>query len=339
MLKGLPSIDRIPWAKTALLGGAFAVLAVPPVLGGGRRFSTGFEPETSLPVSGGKLDYFQGKDNHTGLDWAVLPTVPGVADGARYPIAYWGGTAHVHSTAEILPDSDASHGQVLMFQVNSDDGLSPNARTSMDVDLNPDTFSEIGVRYQMKIDPAFLSLPTDPAEIPNVEGSTEPARLWWVMSEAWLRDTDGTRVSIPVDIKRLSASEYRFEKVKLRLMDQLPPEEIVTLWEESPKPGAPTLPIGEWVTVDLYMKKGFAGMGRFYLAVNQQTVFDVTHRDMAYGKFEWYQWNPLKLYLDLNTLAWMTAHGTPTRVYYDNFEVWAGVPDRFTDPPKGLRAK
>lgn len=292
----------------------------------GLLFSSGFEANTMLPVPRKKIESIQGRDESTGLDWSTLPAISGLAPAPNFLLTYWGGKPHVNSTSGILPDTDSTYGNVLMFQVNSDDGKHPNARTSMEVKLNPNTFDELGVRYQMKIDSSFLDFPTDSSEIPNRKGSSGPTRLWWVVSEAWLRDTHGKRASLPVEIKRSNKNEYVFKSVKLRLMDQSSSDKIAPLWTEAPKAEAPSIPIGQWVTIEMLLKNGPKGTGRFYLALNQKVVFDITNRDISYGDYQWYLWSPMKLYLDLSTIGWMSGRGTPARVYYDNFEVWQGMP-------------
>ena len=84
--------------------------------------------------------------------------------------------------------------------------------------------------------------------------------------------------------------------------------------------------IGQWVTIELYFRPGSAGQGRFFLACNGQTVFDVRNRDFNLGGSDWFNMSFLKTYLDLRTTNWMREHGTPAATYYDNLEVWTGLP-------------
>jgi hypothetical protein len=81
------------------------------------------------------------------------------------------------------------------------------------------------------------------------------------------------------------------------------------------------VPLGEWFEVEAYIRR-HPSDGRVYFAVNGETVFDLTvstqnreePRPLLF-------WSPFKLYHDS---AWW-AEG-PTEQWYDNLEVWTGVP-------------
>jgi hypothetical protein len=97
-------------------------------------------------------------------------------------------------------------------------------------------------------------------------------------------------------------------------------------WRREPAPAAATLPINQWVTVDMFLKRGPAGVGQFYLACDGRVVFDVRDTDIGAEDCRLRFWSPLKLYLDVTTVDWLRERGTPAMVYYDNLEFWSGAP-------------
>lgn len=81
------------------------------------------------------------------------------------------------------------------------------------------------------------------------------------------------------------------------------------------------VPLGEWFEIEAYMRRHPTD-GRVYLAINGETVFDLTvstqHRD---SPRELLFWSPFKLYHDP---AWGSAG--PTEQWYDDLEIWRGAP-------------
>ena len=82
--------------------------------------------------------------------------------------------------------------------------------------------------------------------------------------------------------------------------------------------------------MELYMKEGKAGVGRFYFAVTpdggtKTVVFDVIEPtcnpdDQAPDGFK--DINPIKLYCDKDIPQWLQARGRSLKVYWDDFEFW-----------------
>ena len=272
-------------------------------------FRTGFEEDVEhvgeKKSGDGAITRLKGKDRQTecdAADFGIL--IPGVKDCY---IAYNCGRPHVDSTSMLVDAPEPGHGRVLKFQVNSDDGEKYNARTACSFYLEPDKFQQLGIRYDFKIDPSFVDFPAT-------------QQSWWVMSEIWGRQYPNEgKVSLPVYL-RLRGDKAVFSSVLQRRASNS--------WRVLPPEDAPVIPIGQWVTIDMFLKPGPARTGRFYLACNGSVVFDIADKDIGKNDYKMALWSVMKLYLDLSIVDGMRERGTPASVYYDNFEIWSGVPNK-----------
>ena len=97
------------------------------------------------------------------------------------------------------------------------------------------------------------------------------------------------------------------------------------------------VPLGQWMTVEIYMKEGDAANGQFWLAVkpdndpNKTIIADKT--GITYSRYDpnpdgISQWNPMKLYTSDEIIN--LVHGTPNskdlQVYWDEFKVYDKKP-------------
>jgi hypothetical protein len=91
------------------------------------------------------------------------------------------------------------------------------------------------------------------------------------------------------------------------------------------------IPIGEWVTMEYYVKQGSGNKGRFYVAMTRnngqkQVIFDVqnfTHNTKDPSPDGFTFWNPLKLYItNKERMDFIKNNGKSLRLYFDDLEVW-----------------
>lgn len=90
------------------------------------------------------------------------------------------------------------------------------------------------------------------------------------------------------------------------------------------------VPIGIWVTAEIYVKEGDPNTGRFFFAVTReggerQVVFDINDYTRHPDDPEpdgFTHINPMKLYTSAGLLQYMQDHGSVLRVYWDDFGLW-----------------
>jgi hypothetical protein len=83
---------------------------------------------------------------------------------------------------------------------------------------------------------------------------------------------------------------------------------------------------GEWFTVEIFLKPGPAGSGRFLYRIDGQTVVSVADRDVQYKNSPLHTFEIFKLYQDSTIIDWMRNNGTPCQAWYDDLEYWDDMP-------------
>ncbi|NOQ75862.1 MAG: T9SS type A sorting domain-containing protein [Crocinitomix sp.] len=91
-----------------------------------------------------------------------------------------------------------------------------------------------------------------------------------------------------------------------------------------------SVPVDQWMTLEIYFKEGDASSGRFMLTVTpdgeeKHTIFDVTNfthhpSDPAPNGFARY--NPMKLYTSDAVINYVRFNGGILQLYWDDFELW-----------------
>jgi hypothetical protein len=86
------------------------------------------------------------------------------------------------------------------------------------------------------------------------------------------------------------------------------------------------IPLGKWVTLDLYMKRGQGTNGKLIITLtpdggSPQVLFNITNTTVYPGRpeIQLKSWQPFKLYLDDRLLDWMKANGKRIAAYYNDF--------------------
>jgi hypothetical protein len=91
------------------------------------------------------------------------------------------------------------------------------------------------------------------------------------------------------------------------------------------------IPIGEWITMEYYVKQGDEKNGRFYVAMTRegrekQVIFDIqnfTHNTKDPEPDGFTFWNPLKLYItNKDRMEFVKDNGKSLQLYFDDLEVW-----------------
>lgn len=125
-----------------------------------------------------------------------------------------------------------------------------------------------------------------------------------------------------VEIEKINGQLYMGAKAKYPIM-QNPPEFAVF-------PTAFPLPLGKWITQEIYMKEGNNQTGRFYLALTvdgvKHVIIDQPMMTMSlatgYVPDGFTSPGPLKVYTEGKVLDWFKAKNLPMDVYWDDLEIW-----------------
>ncbi|MFW6277350.1 MAG: hypothetical protein ACOC1J_01670 [Prolixibacteraceae bacterium] len=108
----------------------------------------------------------------------------------------------------------------------------------------------------------------------------------------------------------------------------------IKIWHEMNK--SINVPIGQWFTLEYYVKEGNGETGRFYMLITtedgkKQVLFDIhnfTHNTKDPNPDGITLWNPLKLYTSKNLVNYMRENGSALEILWDDFSVWKGkVPE------------
>ena len=105
-------------------------------------------------------------------------------------------------------------------------------------------------------------------------------------------------------------------------------EDWGVVWEQ--RSDAMYLPVGEWVTLQMYYHEGDSSTGRFYLSVAKPgqpkvTIFDVHNAtrhplDPSPSGLRWI--NPVKIYCSSNVLNHINGKGKTLSLMFDDFKFW-----------------
>ncbi len=255
----------------------------------------------NVTVSGGSLNGWSGLTNTGYLDGFYFNNV--------------GGSAFAFQ--EVRKDPLNTTKNVLYAQtVDDDPGRSGTTRAQMTLDLNL-RLEVMHTTQRMYLNPDIAYLSNYPSNI-----------RWFTLFEMWnLRDI--TQGGDPAGSSRMSLSLFKETGAGQPLYwhiahEYMQPTEKV-IWEQ--KATTARIPIGKWFTMDIYIKRGDVGTGKFKLVITEDggqpvTVFDITNSNQYPGKPELYinQWQPFKLYTSDLIMDYMRTNNKTISVSYNDFK-------------------
>jgi Secretion system C-terminal sorting domain len=100
------------------------------------------------------------------------------------------------------------------------------------------------------------------------------------------------------------------------------------IWEE--RDSTFSIPVGQWMTLEVHFKEGDSTHGHFSLAVTpdggtKQVIFDITnytHHPDDPSPDGLASYNPMKLYTSKGLIDYVRSQGGVLEAYWDDFELW-----------------
>jgi len=279
-------------------------------------FHSGFEPNV-IDTTNGVLSDILGIDNSVNPpnDWVNdLESHPNIGD---FGIQYQGGDDTMR-WARIISDPTDSTNNTLSYWLKH-----PNVGgTKGRVQANLYDNNNLHELYQK----VRLYLPNDWNIIKNAPSTIE----WLTIMEFWnnLPFIDPVHpFRITLDIQKLDAFSPNLSfGLKGQIMPNPPPWPVI--WEKNDTTFS--IPVEQWLTLEIYFKEGDANNGRFILAVTpdggtRQVIFDVTnytHHPNDNSPDGLTRYNPMKLYTSDVVIDYVRNNGGVLQVYWDDFEIW-----------------
>ena len=302
-------------------------------------FKSGFENNTTPDKE--DLTRFTGTDLSFCMDWVNdLDNHPRIGN---FRFEYTGGTlADRH--AKIIVDPENPDNQILEYwniKGNADNG---NARVQASLYGNND-LPEIYQKVRMYLHPDFSILTSAAISFDFFT----IAEFW--NNTNWTQDDHPFRVSL--NMRKLSGVDQPLTFLAEAQTDLTNTSNWRTEWAEENNDF--NIPIGKWMTTEIYFKEGDANNGRFYFAVTpdgeeKTVIFDLTtltHHPDDDNPDGLSDYNPMKLYTSSTNADIVRNAGGALRIYWDDWELWkGGIPTTsapvITDvpaEPTGLKTK
>ena len=274
-------------------------------------FKTGFNPGVYLDLkTNTDVGYLGGRDSVTGYAFSNLNAMP------AYQGAELGALGPIPDFIDFcVTNMGGAQGPALSLQCfKTVPGAQYNTRACYTLNFKEDPrFTQGYVKYRMMLHPAF-------------QEAIRAAGGWFQIFEFKdyrLRDAAGA-IDRGEKIHTLHVNVNRqgnafFYSVGWRTIG--PAQQI---WKVENK----DIPVkfGEWFTVEIFLKPGPAGSGKFIYRIDGQTVFSIADRDIQYKNAPLHTLQIFKIYMEASIIDWMRNHGTPCQAWYDDLEYWDDMP-------------
>ncbi len=294
-------------------------------------FQTGYEGSSALITDSKKIPDFitQGYaiDDIVGVDNTLKEKndwekdLDDNAEAGQFLIEFTGGDS-TQRFVKIIPEPGNPKNHVLQFWLNDSWHASEGqqkARIQTDIYGIKRGFKEIYQTQRVFLTTDFNALRTYPGKIKWLTISEFWNNEWWIDKAYGFRTTLG--IGKPTD----GESDLYF------ILNAENAGQI-EVWNANYQPKV-KVPIGQWFTMEYYLKEGDKNTGRFYMAITpdgrkKQVVFDVTNfthntTDPAPNGFT--GWSPQKLYTSKEVVAYVKSKGKTLQIYWDDFKLWRDI--------------
>lgn len=293
-------------------------------------FNSGFEKGSKVVHLSNSLTT---DDDIIGLDLSVsepnnwvknIDENPGIGN---FNIQYQGGDSTMRF-ARIVPEPGNPENSVLQFWVNQPNVDGKKARIQANIyegyNQNMDGIKEL---YQS----VRLFIPEEMEIVKNFPDKIN----WFTILEVWnniqwIDDPFPFRITVGIGKPTSDKSELHF---LVGAEDYEYSKGIIggrykEIWYEMNT--EIDVPIGNWFTLEYYIKEGKGNSGRFYMSIapkggKKQVIFDIQnymHNTKDLNPDGITLWNPMKLYTSKSLVDYVRRKGTALQIYWDDFEIW-----------------
>jgi hypothetical protein len=309
-------------------------------------FKNGFEGTTRVENRTAEHDLIKGYDNLTSpSDWEKdLVANPYFGSGQIY---YQTGD-YSQRQALVVADPDPAGGtnKVMRFRITNQHILMPNGERKARIQYNlqnqklPPAGGYIKQYYQkcrMRLSEDFKVL----EDAPDAIG-------WIILQEFWNDPQDAvpgatqvpkqTRVDFGIHRNRNAVGE----KLRFGASFRDPINVYPATWELPKLDSDFEIPLGKWMTQEIYVKEGDENTGRIYMAITvdgKKTVIvdkitrTVSKPTATYTPDGQTSWNPIKIYTEGKVAKRFFDNNKIMDVYWDDLEIWFNrTPESVVDP-------
>ncbi len=281
-------------------------------------FNSGFEPSVEVVNVGTEADIIGIDESFSDKnDWSTdLDNNPMIGN---FTLQYQGGD-ETQRIAKVIEEPGNESNHVLQFWLDDSNVGGSKGRIQANI------YGNEGIKEIFQSTRLFLS--SDFNTVCSYPGTID----WLTIAEFWNNITwsqdvpYGFRITLTISKPSTGDGDLYF-KVEAQDCELFgdDSQEYETVWSRVNY--AVKVPVGEWFTMEYYLKEGDAENGRYYLAITTQDgvtseIFNLTkstHNTNDPDPDGITEFNPLKLYTSKSLIDYMRSEDKSLEIYWDDF--------------------
>ncbi len=281
-------------------------------------FNSGFEPSVEVVKVGTEADIVGADESYSEKnDWYKdLDNNPMIGN---FTLQYQGGD-ETQRIANIIEEPGNESNHVLQFWLDDSNVGGTKGRIQANI------YGNEGIKEIYQSTRLFLT--SDFNTVRTYPGSID----WLTIAEFWNNITwrqdvpYGFRITLTVSKPSPNVGDlyFKVEAQDCELFED-GSQELTTVWSRVNY--VVKVPVGEWFTLEYYLKEGDSENGRYYLAITTedgetQEIFNltkITHNTMDPDPDGITEFNPLKLYTSKSLIDFMRSEDKTLEIYWDDF--------------------
>lgn len=293
-------------------------------------FNSGFE--SGSKIIHGK-DPFTSDDDIGGIDISVSSPNDWVTDIDNssylglFNLQYQGGDTTMR-IARIVPEPGNPENQVLHFWLN-EPNVNNGSKARIQANIYESQNDKINGTKEL-YQSVRLYLPEDMEVVKKY-----PNKISWLTilevwnNIQWIDDPFPYRLTVGIGKPSAESRDLHFmvDAEDYEYATESSKGRYVELWHDMNT--NVSVPIGNWVVLEYYLKEGNQQNGRFYMAMTpeggeKQVIFDIrnfTHNTNDPNPDGITLWNPMKLYTSKDLVNYIRGEGKTLQVYWDDLEI------------------
>lgn len=291
-------------------------------------FRSGFEAGSTGVANPACISDITGTDQSVATPNNWVTDLEGYSKFGSFYFQYEGGGCSAIN-ASIVTDPTKSGNKVLQYWMGGLEGTLGKGRVQANMHNNANDLNEIYYKFRFYLHPDLELLKQIPQPM-----------TWLTMAEFWNQPswTSGTQYPYRVSLNLSKpAGGGSGQKLYFRVTGQRTPvtgsdegtfDTVWTHWNLDT-----SIPTGQWLTAEIYYKKGNAQNGRFYFAITpaggtKKVIFDIV--DWTYDPNSTIStglthFHPFKWYTAQSTANFVSQRGGALQILWDDIEFWSSM--------------